>query len=53
MTSHTNPKSVRFFFEWAYGVGGCLLAGLKIQRPLFNSKCAHKCGSGGMVDTPV
>ena len=27
---------------WSYGVGGCLPAGLKIQRPLFDSRWLHK-----------
>ena len=38
----------------SYGVGGCLLAGLKIQRPLFDSRRAHqKYGDvGKLVDPP-
>ena len=36
---------------WSYGVGGCLLAGLKIQRPLFNSRWLRDfCSYGEMVN---
>ena len=39
--------------KWSYGVGGCLLAGLKIQRPLFDSRCAHqKYGDMGKLVDP-
>ena len=42
----SSPRKIR-----SYGVGGCLLAGLKIQRLLFDSRWLHKfCSYGEMVN---